>query len=233
MNTPKESQPPVDPTVRYKARIDELSNQGMLIAAGAHATANNPLGTNIAGGLATAWLVSASNLVAQICKPTSPYYKAVCDRRPGDGAPLGAAVLEVSSILVRLKEDLTHGLLNAVVEQAQGETLESLLDQAVDYHGRGRLEGAGILVSAVFEDAVRRIASSRELETAGTNLDALITGLERAGVCSAVATRRWRAVAALRNKALHAQWNDFTLQDVGAAIALVKEIIETNMVSPL
>jgi hypothetical protein len=232
MNAPKEFQKSVDPTVRYKARIDELANQGMMIAAGAHATANNPLGT-IAGSVAAAWLVSATNLVAQICKPSNPYYKAVCERPSEDGTPLGTVVLEVSSVLVRLKEDLSQGLLKAVVEQAQGETLESLLDQAVDYHARGRLEGAGVLVSAVFEDAVRRIASSRELEASGTNLDALITGLERAGVCSAVAARRWRAVAALRNKALHAQWNDFTLQDIGAAITLVKEIVETNLVSPL
>lgn len=232
MNALNDSQNRID-AARYKARIDQLIDEAVAIAAGNYLTAKIPLAANLAGGFANAWHVSASNLVAQLCKPSSHYYKAVCERSLGDGLPAGTVILELSTVLARLKEDLNRGLLTTVFEQAQGETLQSLLDQAVDHHRHGRLAGAGILVSAVFEDAVRRLVAARELETKGTNLDALITALAQAGVCSAAAAPRWRAAAMLRNKALHAQWDEFTLQDVGAAIALVTEIVETNMVSPL
>jgi hypothetical protein len=41
--------------------------------------------------------------------------------------------------------------------------------------------------------------------------------------------KRCRAAAGARNKALHAQWDEITLQDVESVIALTRELLTTHL----
>lgn len=209
---------------RWCARIDSLIAQAMPVMAGQHL-----LGDKVP--FAAGWFVAVDHIVSQICRPGTAYYRALCDRRPGVSGTI-ALIAEMLSVLARLQEDIKAGLIASLAEQARAEALDDLLEQAAAYHKKGNIHGSAVLVAAVFEDAIRNMARIRNLEENGKNLDSLISGLEAEGACSAVASRRWKAVAALRNKALHAHWDEFTHQDVGAAIELVREIVEVPLTTP-
>ena len=76
---------------------------------------------------------------------------------------------------------------------------------------------AAVLVSAVFEDAVRKLAAKQQLDR-DRKMELLIDDLVRAGTVTAVAGRRLKVVANLRNKADHAKWDTFEIDDVKEAV---------------
>jgi phage terminase large subunit-like protein len=57
-------------------------------------------------------------------------------------------------------------------------------------------------------------------------LDALIADLVKMGVLTAVKAKKIKGYSAIRNKALHAQWDDFDIRDVGDMIKGTREILE-------
>ena len=60
-------------------------------------------------------------------------------------------------------------------------------------------------------------------------LDALISELSSNGILTAVKANRARAAADVRTKATHAQWDEFELDDVRAAISLTREHIKAEL----
>jgi hypothetical protein len=72
--------------------------------------------------------------------------------------PVDSVVAYVVPILRSLKSDIESGLLAEVVDSIRGEGFDKLLDHAEEYHRKGSKDGSGVLVSAIFEDTVRRIA---------------------------------------------------------------------------
>ena len=83
-----------------------------------------------------------------------------------------------------------------------------------------------VLGSAVFEDALRKLALKHGLETAGRSIESLIDDLQKAGVLTPVKAKRMKASAGLRNSALHAQWDALDIRDVGEQIATTRELID-------
>jgi hypothetical protein len=102
----------------------------------------------------------------------------------------------------------------------------NLLDQAKEYHKRNNKEGSGILGTAVFEDTVRRLARANMVTEAGTKTDRIISELDKKGTINGIIAKRCRVAAGVRNHALHAQWNEFSLSDVEDVIRLTNEPLE-------
>jgi hypothetical protein len=117
--------------------------------------------------------------------------------------PVDSVVAYVVPILQSLKSDIEKGLLAEVVDGIRGEGFDKLLDHAEEYHRKVSKEGSGVLTSAIFEDAVRRIAERNVVQR--EKLDQVIDALRLAGVLSPVKANRCEAAAGLRNKALHAK----------------------------
>jgi uncharacterized protein YutE (UPF0331/DUF86 family) len=130
----------------------------------------------------------------------------------------------VTPILHALVAETKQGLLAQVVDGVRGETFDTLLDHAEEYHKSGSKEGSGVLVSAVFEDTIRRIAERNG--SGGVKLDQTIDSLRASGVLTPVKADRCDAAAALRNMALHAKWDEYDLRDVGSVIRTTRELIE-------
>jgi uncharacterized protein YutE (UPF0331/DUF86 family) len=103
------------------------------------------------------------------------------------------------------------------------------LDQAAEYHKRRQLQGSSILATAVFEDTLRRICRSNGISDRDVSSDTLITALDQGGFITSVMAKRCRAASGARNKALHAQWDQITLQDVEMVIALARELLTGHL----
>ena len=94
------------------------------------------------------------------------------------------------------------------------------------YHKGNRKTEASVLASAILEDSVKKIASRHGIKTGGVSLDPLIDELVKAGVFTLVKAKRVRGCAAVRNHALHAEWDEFDIRDVGELIKGTRELIE-------
>ncbi|WP_144409785.1 hypothetical protein [Cupriavidus basilensis] len=176
-----------------------------------------------------AWLSSAQNLI-RISAPSDSHFSSEIAKILGDdslitGVPTKALDAAIG-LLRSLAEELDLGLLRTAEFYYTASTFDEFLDHAEDYHKRGKITESAVLSSAVFEDAVRKTADKAGVPQAGINLDPLIDALVKKGTITPVKAKRWKAHAAVRNEALHAQWDKIELRDVGDLIRGTREIIE-------
>lgn len=177
-----------------------------------------------------AWLVSALNVVAQVCDSDSSYFKhvkKVCEEE--HGWLVHDAVGEVSSVLSGLLKDAEAGLISTVMNHAMALTFDNFLDHAEYYASVKMKNESGVISGVVFEDSVRRICEKNQIPVKDVKLDVLINELVKCGVLNALKAKRARVSAHVRTKATHAQWDEFGLEDVNATIQFCRELIDKNL----
>jgi uncharacterized protein YutE (UPF0331/DUF86 family) len=76
---------------------------------------------------------------------------------------------------------------------------------------------------------MRRVARTNQVSDKDVKTDTLITALDQNGTITGVMAKPCRAAAGIRNKALHAQWDEYTLDDVRAVIVLTRELINAHL----
>ncbi|MEE8226589.1 MAG: hypothetical protein V3R30_07195 [Kiloniellales bacterium] len=173
------------------------------------------------------WLTTAQGIVELVCPPFHAYRRGFPQLLPGL-IDMGAnwRVGTASDQLRRLLADIEDGLLVSVADQATAETFDDFLDHADFYLRQNRKDPAGVIAGVVFEDSLRRICTANDITEVGQKLDDLISQLQKAGVLSAMKTKRARAAAGVRTKATHAQWPEFDGPDVEATIKFTRELLE-------
>ena len=178
---------------------------------------------------AKAWLSSSQNLV-RIAAPRDSHFHRAMESISADPQLLGGFPAHTADAalgtLRSLREELDAGLLRSVEYYYVAIAFDDFLEHAEQYHKSGRKIESAVLGSAVFEDAVRKTAEKHSIPQAGIKTDALIDALVKANALSPVKAKRWKAYAGVRNAALHAQWDDIEIRDVGDLIHGTKEIVE-------
>lgn len=178
-----------------------------------------------------AWLTAARNVVAIILPDPDALYRKYVDAIASfeSGGNAAFRVDGVTELLRELLYDFNNGLLSSIVDQVRADLFDNFLDHARWYLDEKRPKEAGVIAGVVFEDTVRRICDNRSIEQTGRKLDELISDLTKVGVISGGVAKRARAAAHVRTKATHAQWDEFGLEDVQAAIALTDELVLKNL----
>jgi uncharacterized protein YutE (UPF0331/DUF86 family) len=176
-----------------------------------------------------AWIASAANLFRIIATPDT-YFHQECERILQDedlrrGVPYHV-VQKLIGLLDSVLEEIQRGLLRKAEYIFVASTFDDFLDHAEEYHKAGKKIESSVLASAVFEDSVRKLAAKNELKQSGVALEAIIDDLVKMNVITAVKAKRIKGYSAVRNKALHAQWDDFDIRDVGEMIKGTREILE-------
>ena len=186
---------------------------------------------NCASSTERGWFAAVANVVEMITGGRGPYHDAVrgtlgtLPMDPMSGSIRIDAVRAVVGILRSLQEDWSRGLVTRVEYLIAAADFDDFLDHAKAYHKGNKSREAGVLLSAVFEDAIRKLAAKHNVDV-DAKVDAIIDGLSQRGVVTAVAGKRLKAAAGLRNKVDHAKWDEFTIQDVGESIRTVEQLIE-------
>jgi hypothetical protein len=175
------------------------------------------------------WLTSAGNLVFMVTLGRGPYHNQaqalLTHPHLQNGVPL-TIVQRMAGLLRTLKTDWSRGLVRQIEYVISAENFDTFLEHAVGYHRGGQKLESGVLASIVFEDAVRKLAKKYSLET-GAEIELLIDQLAQKEAITPVMARRLKGgPAALRNKALHAKWDEFDLKDVGEAISTTRQVLE-------
>jgi hypothetical protein len=202
-----------------------------------HFTPGSMMDTQLAHG----WTTAALNLVHLVTRGRGPYYeqaRRTVEEAGGldpNGQPFAPVVLTASKavrmqgILTNIYRDWRAGLLRQFEYIISAENFDQFLGHAERYHKSGKHVEAGVLVSAVFEDALKKVAQRNAINPSGLASQDVINMLRDGDFITPVHARRLEGAAALRNKALHAEWTEFDLRDVGSVLRTVAELIEQHL----
>jgi uncharacterized protein YutE (UPF0331/DUF86 family) len=175
-----------------------------------------------------AWLTSSANLVQAIA-PKGSYFLQECDQVLHDKDLIYRVptrlVLRMLGILQSAKAEFDKGLLRRVEYLVAAATFDDFLDHAATYHKGNMKNEAAVLASAVLEDVIKKIAAKNELPVANQSIEELMDSLVKSAIFTDTKAKRVRAYAGVRNHALHAEWEEFDIKDVGEQIAGVRDLI--------
>ncbi len=209
-------------------RLNELITQGRKLEIG---NMHGQIRSSDHASSCRGWIAAAHNLSELIVPNTNPYHRNIqtlVDEAPNRGYSINKCVGEMVAVLEHLKHDAQNGLLASVIRTTQAETLDDLLDAAEDYRKKKHKEGAGILACAVFEDSIRKIGDANTISV--NKIDELISQLQKADVVNSILAKRCRVAADVRNKALHAKWNEFELDDVNSVLQLTRKLLSDVLI---
>ena len=179
--------------------------------------------------MAQSWLTSAANAIHQVAPPGS-FFRVEVDRLIAgshqQNGILCKAFEKVLGVLQSLQLEAEAGLLTKLEYQVVATTFDEFIDHAASYHRSGKLQESSVIASAVLEDTIKRIASKNGIASNGMSLDPLIDELAKQNVFSPVKAKRLKAHAAVRNHALHAEWEKFDLKDAAKLIEGVRELLD-------
>lgn len=176
-----------------------------------------------------AWIGSTANFFRLTATPDT-YFSQECqriveDKQLSGGVPFHS-VQKLLGLLTSILEEMNAGLLRKAEYIFISTTFDDFIDHASEYHKAGKKTESAVLVSAVFEDAVRKACSKFEISHEGSSLDTVIDELGKRGHITPVKVKRYKGYASLRNSALHARWDEFDIKDVGSAINGTRELID-------
>jgi len=212
-------------------RFDTLIEEGKRLETTLPRTKNGGIATVIDSpkiSLYEAWLTSAINLVHTIAPPKSSYLQEIERIRQNEHFKYGfpsLAFQQMFGLLVSAKQEWVQGLLRQIEYVIAAETFDDFLDHAAIYHKGNKKTEASILASAVLEDTVKKIANKNGINPSGKSLDELIDELAKTDVITPVKAKRYKGYSGVRNSALHAEWGQIDIRDVGELINGVKEMI--------
>jgi uncharacterized protein YutE (UPF0331/DUF86 family) len=181
---------------------------------------------------AQSWFSSAANAVQQVAPPDGFYMselKRIVEHEQLKGGFPRSSVEKLLGLLQSVQLEAQAGLLVKLEDQVVASAFDDFLDHAAQYHKAGKVREAAVLASAVLEDTVKRIAQKAGLSASGASLEPLIDELVKRAVFTAVKAKRLKSFAAVRNYALHAEWEKLDIKDVGAQLSGLRELLDEHL----
>lgn len=176
-----------------------------------------------------AWISSVHNLIYVVAGKSNPLFELsnnyISQIVKGSGiSPY--IIRKMMGILQSAQKEWETGMLKEIEFIFAAETFDDFLDHAQLYHKSNKKIESSILASAVLEDLIKKISMKNSINPKGENLEPLINKIKNAGIFSPVKTKKVKTFAGIRNKAFHAEWDDFDIKDVGNMIKGIRELIE-------
>lgn len=175
------------------------------------------------------WLGSSANLINLVASMNTIFVdecaRIMNDQDTKSGIPT-RIIKKMHGLLSAVSDEWEHGLLRRIEYIVVAETFDDFLDHAKLYHKGNKKIESSVLASTVLEDTVKKIAKKNSIETKGVSLEPLIDNLVKASVFTPVKAKRIKGYAGVRNHALHAEWSEFDIKDVGELIKGTRELID-------
>lgn len=179
-----------------------------------------------------AWFDSVFNLFRLITTPDMHFHEQVVEISKDNDLKHGApywAVQKLCGNLISIIEEIDLGLLKKAEYIFIATAFDDFLDHAEHFHKSGKKMESSVLASIVFEDTLRKISGKYNAPVNGDSIEVIIDNLTKANAWTSVKAKRIKAYAAVRNKALHAKWDEFEHRDVGELIKGVRELLEHDL----
>jgi hypothetical protein len=178
------------------------------------------------------WISSTCNIISLISPQQSYFYtestKLASDKDFRHTVPFHV-IERLTGLLESLRDEMQSGLLQGLEYKFTASAFDEFLDHADSLHKGGKKIEASILASIVFEDTIRKIAKKNSRDDKGKDLESIIDDLVKVDVLPPVKAKKAKSFGAIRNKALHADWDAFDIRDVGDIIKGTREFIENYL----
>jgi uncharacterized protein YutE (UPF0331/DUF86 family) len=177
------------------------------------------------------WLVASLNIIGIVTSQRGVHWEQASAVMTDEHLPTGVpmkCIARMRGVLAATDEDRKRGLLGRIEYTIFAEAFDDFLDHAATFHKAGKVQESAILAAAVLEDSLKKVASKHGVATADSldpTIDTLVTG----GVFTPVYAKRLKALSGTRNSAFHARWDELTIQDVGAMITGIRELVDTYL----
>lgn len=175
------------------------------------------------------WLGSSANLISLVAQSDSTFANECARIMDNQDTKVGISsrmTQKMQGLLLAARDEWEHGLLRRIEYIVVAEAFDDFLDHASSYHKGNKKIEASILASAVLEDTIKKIAKKNKIETKGLSLDPIIDELVKTNVFTPVKGKRVKGYAGVRNHALHAEWDELDIRDVGELINGTRELID-------
>lgn len=143
----------------------------------------------------------------------------------------GALVVPLVGILRALRNDYADGYMRAIEELVHADLFADLLEMADELLSKGYKDPAAVIGGSVLEEHLRKLAIKHGLalthpqggpRTGGPLNDDLV----KAGAYTALVQKRVVALLHVRNKAAHAEWDEYDASQVGDLLREVRDFAE-------
>ncbi len=176
--------------------------------------------------LATQWGANCVTLIGRVFGTDSQYFDWFSHKgRSIDYVDVATSV----AMLKAAKDDYTLGMLFDARAVIQAEVFDDFLEQAEHLLQQGYYQPAAVVAGAVLEDGLRKLCSRKAIALPDApKLDRMNADLAKAGVYNRLWQKNITALADLRNKAAHGQWEQFTEADVKNMLQQVRSFMATH-----
>jgi uncharacterized protein YutE (UPF0331/DUF86 family) len=167
------------------------------------------------------------NLIENITS-TYSYYSQEAERIIIGSKRVGGlhknAIKMLRGHLQALLSDIEDGLLTNLEYKITAQSFLNFFEHAKSYLKQNKKMESSVIASSVFEDTIRKIGKKSGLEY--EKLDRLIDELKKLQVISSTEMKKFKYFAGIRNEAMHANWDKFTIEEVEDLINGTEQTIE-------
>lgn len=208
-------------------RFDELLRDAEAILRTSKDPPRNSIGfpVTVDSLLLAKWQASTMNLLRSVFGRESVHFQAFEKESKARNSLTQAR--RSLGILQAAREDFEKGYLFNTRLLIEAEVFDDFLEQAAELYGKGYFQASAVIAGCVLEDALRRLCIANEVEVKDkATIDPLNSGLAKAGIYSKLVQKRVTALADLRNRAAHGDWESFEAADVDEMIQAVRRFLE-------
>jgi hypothetical protein len=211
-------------------RMDELIELGQRVATTRRAPRPGHVTSDFVDvRLANEWFASCLNLIKGVFGEDSVHYKRIDAKF--EKYPQWPDFDQAFGVLLASKEDYRKGALFNVKKMIEAELFDDFLEQADHLLSSGYYAPAAVIAGGVLEDALRKLCNRAEISLSlHPKLDWMNAELAKRGTYDRLTQKQVTALADLRNKAAHGQWNQFDASHVETMIRDVRDFMLRHFV---
>lgn len=182
-------------------------------------------GRKLGRGLSYRWGTSCLELLSRVFGKESDYYRTF--NRFSSEFEKYDSFSKALGVIAAAKNDYKKGYLFNTRTLIEAEVFDDFLEQAEELVKKGYHQPAAVIAGCVLEDGLRKLCDRNSITLqAKTTIDPMNVELAKAGIYTKLTQKKITALADLRNKAAHGEWDQFTEKDVEDMIRDVRRFME-------
>jgi len=181
----------------------------------------------VSSELSSQWATSCLNILDRVFGRQSDHYTLF--KEYVENCEMYSYAVKAFGVLKAAKDDYENGFLLETRSLIQAEVFDDFLDQAKHLFDNGYQAPAAVIAGSVLEDGLRKLCVRNGIMLpAKPKLDTMNSELAKSSVYNVLTQKRITALADLRNRAAHGNWNEFTADDVAQMIVQIRAFMETH-----
>jgi hypothetical protein len=213
------------------AEINELVSIGNEVMRAAQSARDSIKGPELAK--ISMWVTRIGNVITNLYGTDSQHYKnyktAIDEKyfyviHSGDYSQISV----MAGIIQAVQHELQNNLINNIRRILQADIFSDFLEMSEYLLNEGYKDAAAVIIGSVLEDSLRKLASSKGIDTINPNgkhltLEPLNIELGKVGIYDKLIQKQITSWGELRNKAAHGHYSEYQKEQVQMMLLFVQQ----------